>query len=148
MRVAQFDALFVLGDFDDPLADRLGAAVRMLKSTRALEIGSRNGIGLDHAGPLDQLEAGEIGARLPHFLVGQNLGEADHRRRARAAARAAFEIRQLAGEIRRCRAGQSRILRMAVPVGQVAADAGADRGAVAVGDDRRHRRMLVREPIG
>ena len=147
MRVAMLDAFEVLRDLDDAVADRLGAAVGMLQPPPALEERTRHDVGFDHLGPAEHRQRGEIGDRGAHFVGGQTLGDVDHGQRRRAFARTAAEVVELARQIRRGGAGQTRVLRMAAPGREMAADAGAHRRAVAVLDNRRHLRMLVRKPV-
>ena len=81
VRVAVLDAFEVLRDFDDAVADRLGAAVGMLQAPAALEERTRHGVGFDHLGPAQHRQRGEVGDRGAHFVVGQTLGDVDHGQR-------------------------------------------------------------------
>ena len=109
----------------------------------------RRGLAFDDADPflLRLGDAGEIFGGFLQLRFGDVLRHLDHHGRAVVGPVAVAEFMHLLGDVVRRQAGNARRFRMAVAVGKMAEHAGAHMRRAAVLDRRRHRRMLVREPV-
>src|SRR5260221_2755813 len=148
MGIAAVRSRGVLRQYDDAVADRLGAAVGRGKAhgPRA-HVGFRHGGGLDHLRPHARLQRGEIFAGGAHVGVRNRLGDLDHRVRPDALPASVPELGHLAHEIRDGEAREAGGFGVAVSRRKMAEGAGARRFSPG-GDDLRHRRMLVGKPVG
>ncbi len=138
--------LLVLGDLDDAVADRLGAAVRMDEAPGGhAGVGLRHGVGLDHPDPRRRLERGEIFGRFPDLGIADDLEHRDHRTAVLAVA--GLPVVHRANEVVDRQAGHVGGFVVAGAGRQMAGAAGAHlRVLVAVLDDLRHLRMHLRTP--
>src|SRR5712691_10901710 len=137
----------ILRQHDDAIADRLGAAARRGKThgSRA-DVAFRHGFGLDHLGPNTRFEGGEVFAGGAHVGVRNRLRDLDHRRRSYALPVSALELGHLAHEVRDGKTREAGGFGVAVSGREMAERARACR-LFPVGNDLRHRRMLIGKPV-
>ena len=145
MRIAALRPGDILGQLDDPVADRLVAAAGQRHAHQMLVNESfRHAVGFDNFLPHFRFERRKPFRGLLGILLGQVFGHIVHRF---AHPVSGLEVGKLAQDVGRRNAGQIRGFRMAESGSQVAGSASEHTSIGPARDHPRHRRVLIGKPV-
>jgi hypothetical protein len=154
MGIAQLLTVHIHRRLDQPGADGLACVVLVRQPQSFLAAHPGDGRGFHHLDRHRRRQGSIIGRGLGHLSRRHRLGEAHHLKgiglaRLRTFAGAVFHVAQLAGEIVGVKARDIGVLRPPLAIGIMTGRAGGDATAlIAGGDQRRHRGVIARIPVG